>query len=180
MAVHVAFRFHQANLQKLTGVVPLVDRVVYVEAFVALEADQVGLQAGSQGPGDLGLADSCLSFEEEGPLQLEGQKYGDGQSAVGYVGLLAQRVPIPLTFILVVAATVFLIVFFGAWAVSADADGRDKTLAFGFVGGGGLNANNPNASQLSGLEASGLEEGNLSDAGDSWWGQAFLKACPFH
>ena len=95
--------------------------------------------------------------------------------------MTSRRSPIPLTFFVVVAATIFLIVFFGAWAVSADASDREKTLSFGFVGGSGvLDSNAPSSSQLNDLEAPSLEEGNIDDAGDSWWGSAFLKACPFH
>ena len=93
----------------------------------------------------------------------------------------SRRVPIPLTFFVVVAVTIILIVFFGAWAVSADAADQEQTLAFGFVAGSdNLNANAPGSSQLKGLEASGREENSISDSADSWWGQAFLKACPLH
>ena len=95
--------------------------------------------------------------------------------------MTSRRFPVPLTFIVVVAATIFLIVFFGAWAVSADASDREKVLSFGFVAGSdSLNANTPSSDQLNRLESSGLEESNIDNADDSWWGQAFLKACPFH
>jgi hypothetical protein len=78
-------------------------------------------------------------------------------------------------------AVIFLIVFFGAWAVSADGTDREEKLSFGFVGGGSsLTPNTPSTSQLSGLEALAVEEGDVGVAGDSWWGKSFLKACPFH
>ncbi len=87
----------------------------------------------------------------------------------------AKRLPVPVTFIAVVSAVIFLIIFFGAWAVSADADGQDRKLTFGFAGGATATSANVSSSD---------EPGNRSldqeDAGDSWWGGAFLKACPFH
>ena len=95
--------------------------------------------------------------------------------------MTSRRMPIPLTFFIVVIATIVLIIFFGAWAASANAANRDQTLYFGFVGGvSSLNPDTSSASQLSGLQASGLEEGNIDGAGDSWWEKGFLKACPFH
>ena len=95
--------------------------------------------------------------------------------------MTTKRMPIPLTFFIVVAATIFLILFFGAWAVSANSADTNKTLSFGFIGGAStVNPTTPDSSQLSGLQASGLEEGNADGAGDRWWGKAFLKACPFH
>ena len=94
--------------------------------------------------------------------------------------MTSRRMPIPLTFFIVVIATIFLIIFFGAWAVSADSAGREKTLAFGFVGGSSLNPDTSSISELSGLEASAQEVGNSGGEGDSWWEKGFLKACPFH
>lgn len=86
--------------------------------------------------------------------------------------LLARRMSIPVTFLVVVSAVIFLIIFFGAWAVSADVGDRGRTLSFGFVSG----ATATNATALNSAQASGDGE----DAGDSWWGGAFLTACPFH
>ena len=60
--VHLASRFHQAYLQHLAGVVPLVDRLVNVQTLVALEADEVGAQSLGQGTGDLRLPDAGLAL----------------------------------------------------------------------------------------------------------------------
>lgn len=86
--------------------------------------------------------------------------------------MIARRIPIPATFLVVVSAVVFLIIFFGAWAVSADSGAGGRSLSFAFVSG--ANATNATAINSS-------QDGDHSEAaGDSWWGSAFLKACPFH
>ena len=70
-----------------------------------------------------------------------------------------------------------LIIFFGAWAVSADVSGR--SLAFGLPGtvptldGGNLRNENSGPYQVARLD--GHEA-----ARDTWWGSAFLRACPLH
>ena len=89
----------------------------------------------------------------------------------------ARRVPVPATFFVVVVAVICLIIFFGAWAVSAGADDRGGSLSFGFAGGGAsLEPRVLNNSQGAGVGA--LDQGEGSS--DSWWGKAFSKACPLH
>lgn len=86
---------------------------------------------------------------------------------------------LPVAFVVVVTMTIILTIFFGAWAVSADVEDRDRSLAFGIAAGG---------SSFGGLEGVGSREnatGNsINEDGeeieDAWWGQALLKACPFH
>ena len=92
--------------------------------------------------------------------------------------------PAPFVFLVVAAVTVALIIFFGAWAVAADAEGR--TLTFGIA---------PAASDSPGTAGSGGDEGGdqaraafgvapigetSGGASETWWGQGFLKACPLH
>jgi hypothetical protein len=74
--------------------------------------------------------------------------------------------PAPFVFLVVVTATVVLIIFFGAWAVSAESEGR--SLNFGLTG--------------TTLEDFGVAPiGETSEGvADSWWGKGFLKACPLH
>ena len=74
-----------------------------------------------------------------------------------------------MTFFVVVASVIFLIIFFGAWAVSADASEGGRSFSFGFVSGNTTSATAPNSA-----------DGDHTNAEDSWWGGAFLKACPFH
>ena len=86
-----------------------------------------------------------------------------------------------MTFIVVVSATIFLIIFFGAWAASASAGDRDRTLTFGFASNTtNLDATAPKSSQ--GLSDGGgtPDDGSGQDEGDSWWQKVFIKACPLH
>ena len=88
-----------------------------------------------------------------------------------------KRIPVPLTFSLVLAVVLALIIFFGAWAVSADTGNR--TLAFGLPGttptlsGSNLQDQNSGPYQVARL-------GEHNNASDTWWGGAFLRACPLH
>ena len=81
-------------------------------------------------------------------------------------------------FSVVLAVVLALIIFFGAWAVSADVGGQ-RTLAFGLPGttptlsGGNLREENSGPYQVARL-ATAVEKS------DTWWGQAFLRACPLH
>lgn len=88
--------------------------------------------------------------------------------------------PAPFVFLLVAGVTIALIIFFGAWAVAAEAEGRE--LSFGF---GGSTLDEPNATDPEGGDqaraAFGVAPiGETSGAADTWWGQGFLKACPLH
>jgi len=77
-------------------------------------------------------------------------------------------------FIGVLAVVTALIIFFGAWAVSADV-GNERTLAFGLPGTTPSISGN-NLEQ--GDQITRLNEDSL--ASDTWWGNAFLSACPLH
>ena len=81
----------------------------------------------------------------------------------------------------VIVTTVALIIFFGAWAVSASEEGRE--LNFGFAGS---TLENPSANSNEGgpqgqaaFGSAPIGETSEGVAG-SWWGQGFLKACPLH
>ena len=73
---------------------------------------------------------------------------------------------LPWTFLAVVAAAVFLTIFFGAWAVSADIGGRYDELLPPEERGRLPSAASP-------LDANAQE-------GEAWWEQSILFACPFH
>ena len=86
-------------------------------------------------------------------------------------------------FLIVIVFTVALIIFFGAWAVASDAEGRE--LAFGFT------SSTIQDSDISGAEgteqaSSAFGAGSIGAApsdealSETWWGQGFLKACPLH
>ena len=90
-----------------------------------------------------------------------------------------KRIPVPLTFLAVLVLVLALIIFFGAWAVSADVDNQ-RTLAFGLPGttpalsGANLQKSNSAPYRIARLDDQGAA------ASDTWWGQAFLRACPLH
>jgi hypothetical protein len=68
--------------EKLRLIVPLVDRCVGVQPFVALQADQRPAEHRGEGLGDLGLADAGLAFEHQRPLQALHQQDRGGELRV--------------------------------------------------------------------------------------------------
>ncbi len=92
--------------------------------------------------------------------------------------IASRRIPVPFIFSAVLVVVLALIIFFGAWAVSADVGGQ-RTLAFGLPGTvpalDGSNLRNENAGPYQVARLDGDEA-----ARDTWWGNAFLRACPLH
>ncbi len=92
-----------------------------------------------------------------------------------------KSVPLPISFFVVVIVTLALIVFFGAWAASADLEERNRALSFGVPGGVSFEAKGSSDGEepLGIREAFAASNGNF-ESDSSWWGKSFLKACPFH
>ena len=91
-----------------------------------------------------------------------------------------KNIPLPVSFIVVVSVTIALLIFFGAWAVSADTDDRDRVLSFAVPGGvSGLSVTPP---QGSGIPRDAERDNTVvgDNAADTWWGGALLRACPLH
>ena len=89
--------------------------------------------------------------------------------------------PAPFVFVAVIVVTVALIIFFGAWAVASDAEGRE--LVFGFSSSTLEDSEGGGPATGSGQAVFGVSAiGESSDEAlsDTWWGQGFLKACPLH
>ena len=84
-------RFGEADLHHLARDVPLVGGLVDAEAFVALDADQLGAERLGERLGQLGLADAGFTFQEERSLEGEGEEGGGGEAAVGDVVLPGQE-----------------------------------------------------------------------------------------
>ena len=84
-------------------------------------------------------------------------------------------------FLVVITITVLLIIFFGAWAVSASEDGRE--LNFGFAGttleDSSLKTSEGGQQAQAAFGSAPIGETSEGPV-DSWWGQGFLKACPLH
>jgi hypothetical protein len=89
--------------------------------------------------------------------------------------------PAPFVFVVVLLATVVLIIFFGAWAVSANAEGRELT--FGLAGttleDSGTTDSRGGSQAQAAFGVAPIGESPEGPA-DQWWGKGFLKACPLH
>ena len=91
-----------------------------------------------------------------------------------------KSIPLPVSFLVVLAVTLSLVIFFGAWAVSADVDERDRVFAFAVPGGA---ANFPEFAGDTARELGPTEPGEPTEGqsyADTWWGSSLLKACPLH
>ena len=90
-----------------------------------------------------------------------------------------KHIPAPISFVIAVAFALALFIFFGAWAVSTDPEGRDRTFAFA-VGGPGttlFDQNNGESAPVLGQTENGWETGfgQPSSNADTWWGKSLLK-----
>ena len=79
--------------QQLALVVPLVDGGGHIQPFVALQADEPGVENDGEGLGDLGLADAGLTLDEQGAFQIEGERDRRHQGLVGDVAGLCEPGP---------------------------------------------------------------------------------------
>lgn len=92
------------------------------------------------------------------------------------------------------AVSVLLIIFFGAWAVSASGDAGVQSLLSGATAGfsgDALTAASSSAADANAGTGAGPAAGDTAPrlasaatgdraAADTWWGKAFLTACPLH
>jgi hypothetical protein len=90
---HLGPALGRAQRQQLTGVVPVVERVVDVDALVALQADQPRTGGARQRLGHLRLAHPRLALEQQRLLERGGEEHRRGQRLVGQVALCRERVP---------------------------------------------------------------------------------------
>ena len=92
-----------------------------------------------------------------------------------------KRVPFPLSFLVAVVAVVALLIFFGAWAVSVDAESRDRAIAIALPGGAvNFSAIAEQKTEEAPFDPNAYFGGGDQTASDTWWGNALLKACPLH
>ena len=90
------------------------------------------------------------------------------------------RMPVPALAMLVSAVTIALFIFFGAWAVSADVEGRNRALSFAYpVTGTISSANSSDNFQEADQGGPALQTADSTFA-DTWWGKSLIKACPLH
>jgi hypothetical protein len=81
----------RAQREKLARVVPVVQRLVHVDALVALQADEPRAAGSGDRLRDLGLADARLALDEQRQPQVGREEQRRRQGAVGEVVLLCQR-----------------------------------------------------------------------------------------
>jgi hypothetical protein len=74
-----------AELEQLPRIVPLVERVPDVKAFVALQANEIGVQRRRGRCRQRRLADAGFAFEKQRTLQAERQEQGERKPAIGDV-----------------------------------------------------------------------------------------------
>ena len=91
-----------------------------------------------------------------------------------------RSLPVPLPFMAVAAVTVALFIFFGAWAVSADVEERDRVFSFGFPAvGAQLSA--PTSDSYYAAATGSLDQRSADQSlADTWWGKSLIRACPLH
>ena len=82
LAIDLALRFGQPDLDHLPRIIPLVYRRRGVETFVALQAHQRARKRNAKHLGDFGLADARLAFEEKRPAHLEREKHAGREPPV--------------------------------------------------------------------------------------------------
>lgn len=88
-----------------------------------------------------------------------------------------KKVPLPVSFMVVMTMLIGLFVFFGAWAVTVDAANHDRQLSFAIGNNLSLGVNPlPVPSDQSTIAQ--VEESQ--SAADTWWGSSLLFACPLH
>ncbi|MCH8062035.1 MAG: hypothetical protein IH861_05990 [Chloroflexi bacterium] len=92
--------------------------------------------------------------------------------------LKMNRVPLPVSFMIVVSMVVALFIFFGAWAVTVDAANNERELSFAIGSNVSLGVN-PLPAQPNTRTAVTKGEAGQS-AADTWWGSSLLLACPLH
>ena len=84
------FAFGGTQMQQLSGVVPLVQRLALLQAVVALQAQQLARQHLGQGLGQLGLADAGFALQQQRAAQAQGQKGRSSQAPIGEVARALQ------------------------------------------------------------------------------------------
>jgi len=84
-AIHHALGLGEPDVQHLHRIIPFVDGRRDIEAFIALQPDQTTTQRLCQNLGDFGFAHPGVAFEEQRPLQLQGEEQDRRKRATGKI-----------------------------------------------------------------------------------------------
>ena len=77
-------------MEQLARVVPFIDGVSEVDAFVALQPDEPRAEHVGHDLRGLSLADARLALDEERLFELQGKEYRRGEAAVADIAALAK------------------------------------------------------------------------------------------
>ena len=91
-----------------------------------------------------------------------------------------RSLPVPIPFMAVAAMTVALFIFFGAWAVSADVEERDRVFSFGFPIAGAELSSPTSDTYFAAVTGSPDQRSADQTLADTWWGKSLIRACPLH
>ncbi len=84
--------FARLNRKQLALIVPLVERRVLIEAFVALQTDELGLMHSGERFRHLGLSDASFALKQQRPLEILHQPECSCDIAVGNVANRGQTI----------------------------------------------------------------------------------------
>src|SRR5215467_11431446 len=87
----VRFALGDTQAQKLALIVPFVERGVGVEAFVALQPDQLGVEQARDDFGQLGLADAGIALDQQGLAHLPREIDRSGDRGLGDISVAVHR-----------------------------------------------------------------------------------------
>ncbi len=91
LAVERMRGLEQPDFEQLPGVVPFVERLGDVDALVALQANELGVERGGQRFGDFRLAHARFAFDEQRPSELQREIDGNRQAAFADVVFPGQK-----------------------------------------------------------------------------------------
>ena len=92
--------------------------------------------------------------------------------------LKINRLPLPVSFMIVLSMLIVLFIFFGAWAVTVDAANHDRELSFAIGNNVSLGVNP--LPVLQNIQSASAQVEESQSAADTWWGSSLLLACPLH
>lgn len=76
------------ELQQLTGIIPFVERMADVQAFIALQTDQISVERRGRRGSERRLADAGFALQKERSLETKRQKQRNRKATVGDIVLI--------------------------------------------------------------------------------------------
>ena len=76
------------EFEQLTRIIPFIQCMADVQAFVALKTDQIGGERGGRSRSKRRLTYTCFSLEKQRPLEAKREKQRDRKTAIGHIMLV--------------------------------------------------------------------------------------------